>query len=41
MYKRELEDWFTCPPVSVGLPQRGPNDTAQNLPKPSPLDRTG
>ena len=25
----------------VGLPPRGPNDTAQNLPKPNPSDRTG
>ena len=25
----------------VGLPPRGPNDTAQSLPKLSPSDRTG
>ena len=25
----------------VGLPPRGPNDTAQNLPTPNPSDRTG
>ena len=28
-------------PESVGLPPPGPNDTTQNLPKPSPSDRTG
>ena len=41
MYKGELEDWPTCSPGSVGLPLRGPNDTAQNLPTPGPSDRTG
>ena len=38
MYAKELEEeWITCPPVPVGLPPWGPNDTALSLPKPSPL----
>ena len=38
--KKVLEDQFMCSLEFVGLPPRGPNDTAQNLPKPNP-DRTG
>ena len=39
--KQELGDLVIGSLEFVGLPPRGPNDTAQNLPKLNPSDRTG
>ena len=40
-YVQKQEPGFIGSLEFVGLPPRGPNVTAQNLPTPNPSDRTG